>query len=792
MRTALIASFALTCTTTAQQPAQTADAPHGVLRFDIRDDTGARLPCRLSLRTSDNPRPALFPNTDVDPDHLAVRRNTIYTLDGAGAVTVPVGDYTLWITRGLEYSIARRDISIREGQTENVAARLVREIDSAGWVSGDFHLHTLTHSGHGDSNMPERIISIVGEGVEFAVATDHNHHTDYGPTMQQVGAEDRLTAVVGNEISTAIGHFNAFPLAPGRVIPYRQQSAIPLFSIIREWPNEFETVPVIQLNHPRWAEINYFDQAGLDPLTGTSTSEVWSDDFDTIEILNENAGWGYFDPGTADVATGNQTFSVLNDWFNLLNQGHRSAAVGNSDSHTVESNIAGYPRNFVMSATDDPAEIDPAQISEALKANQVFTTLGPFVTFEVNGVTMGGTCTLTSMSEEAVISINVQAASWIDCDRVKIVVNGDVAHTIDVPDTRDVSRLDTTWSFVPASDCWVSLLVEGDDPLTDIVHDKGRPIFPIAITNPVWIDANDDDEWTPPAETARRRVAGAADASSFDDEPPMSRSLIVQAAADGRSPIAPDLIRRMLDDDDRAVRLAAAHAAGVLADPALIADLHDALDVVGDDTHLHVELLGALTACGDPAATDRALALLLDADDRDLMMRFGDRLQAFLPGTGFVSEWMVVGFFDAGQDAFDADLGPETDTNAVRIYTGKTGPTSWQAIDADAQGYVDLTSIPASAGVRDNAIAYIQCTIISPDERDVTYTFGADDGSRLWINDELVYEENGSHGANPLQTIGKVTLRTGANRVLIKIRNGNGDFGAYFRILDDDVSYRRK
>ena len=34
-------------------------------------------------------------------------------------------------------------------------------LPARGWVSGDFHLHTLTYSGHGDSNMPERIISIV-------------------------------------------------------------------------------------------------------------------------------------------------------------------------------------------------------------------------------------------------------------------------------------------------------------------------------------------------------------------------------------------------------------------------------------------------------------------------------------------------------------------------------------------------------------------------------------------------------------------------------------------------------
>ena len=34
--------------------------------------------------------------------------------------------------------------------------------------------------------------TLIGEGVEFAVATDHNHNTDYGPTVEQLGAASQL------------------------------------------------------------------------------------------------------------------------------------------------------------------------------------------------------------------------------------------------------------------------------------------------------------------------------------------------------------------------------------------------------------------------------------------------------------------------------------------------------------------------------------------------------------------------------------------------------------------------
>ena len=43
-------------------------------------------------------------------------------------------------------------------------------------------------------------------------------------------------------------------------------------------------MPVIQLNHPRWSGIDYFGKAELDPLTGVSNSEIYGEDFDSVEV----------------------------------------------------------------------------------------------------------------------------------------------------------------------------------------------------------------------------------------------------------------------------------------------------------------------------------------------------------------------------------------------------------------------------------------------------------------------------------------------------------------------------
>jgi len=782
----------------AQPAAPTAGEPGperaGVFEFEIVDASGHPVPSRLTFLGRDGSRPNLFPNADADPDRLAVRRNVVYTIRGQGAITVPPGRYTVLATRGLEYGLDRTQVEIRPGERSSWRARVEREIDTTGWISADFHLHTLTYSGHGDSNMPERIISIVGEGVEFAVATDHNHNTDYRPTMARVGAESMLSAVTGNEISTGIGHFNAFPLDPeSRVIPSRLPSAVPLFKLVREQRNEYGVTPVIQVNHPRWSGINYFGKAGLDPVLGTTSSDLFSADFDTIEIFNENEGFGYFDPDVADVETGSENFSVLRDWFNLLNRGSRYAAVGNSDSHHVEAEMAGFPRNFLPSSTDNPEQIDPAEVASSLRARRVFTTLGPFVEFSVDGEPMGGRVRLPRGRSSVQLAIKVQAASWVDCDVVKVVVNGDIVETIDVPASSDRVRLDTKHTLDVSGDCWVSLLVEGDEPLAPVVHDQTRPIYPIAVLNPVWIDADGDGMWVSPYDRAAERARRASDADglirelSGSETMPHERALLAQAASQADHAGTVELVQHLIDDDDRYVRLSAAKAAARLGDERLLPSIRGALERADGDAHLAVSLMRAAIACGDTAAGDRLMEMLTGGDARALD-RFSDELSPML-GDNFVRSWLAVGYFESPSagTVIQREFGPELDPDGSTFGDAKSGPASWTLAHADGRGYVDLLRLEAGSGTPSDAIAYLQTWLISPDDREVGYTLGTDDGCLLWVNGRLVYEDPTRHGAQPLAQVGRISLREGRNRVLLKIENGGGDFGAYFRVLDPEV-----
>jgi hypothetical protein len=183
-----------------------------------------------------------------------------------------------------------------------------REVDTTGYVACDTHIHTLTFSGHGDASVEERLVTLAGEGVELAISTDHNHNTDYLPYRDELGLKRSFTTVVGNEVTTPIGHFNAFPLDPA--------AAVPLVADMRA-----KGARVVILNHPRWPshEEGPFGVIGLNHFTGSGSGAPFSEyPFDAMELINSTT-------------EENAPMLLFEDWFSLLNRGERVFAVGSSD-----------------------------------------------------------------------------------------------------------------------------------------------------------------------------------------------------------------------------------------------------------------------------------------------------------------------------------------------------------------------------------------------------------------------------------------------------------------------------
>ncbi|MCB9913952.1 MAG: PHP domain-containing protein [Planctomycetes bacterium] len=762
-----------------------ASAPHGVLRYRVVTGDDRPVPCRLTFVNRDGSAPTLFPGTQAAPHELAVRENVVYTLSGVGAITVPVGTYSVYASRGMEWSIAADLLTFVADEEVVWAPRLEHEVPTVGWVGGDCHLHTLTHSGHGDSNMEERVISLIGEGLDFAVATDHNHHTDYAPVLDELGATGEVHTLVGNEVSTPVGHFNTFPVDVARTPPGRGATdANELFRLLREETNQFGVVPVIQLNHPRWGGIDYFTQVGLDPVTGLATRGTYSDDFDTIEVLNGNTGWGYYDADTTTLPVGPGIHSVLRDWYNLLNRGHRYFAVGNSDSHTVRAMTAGYPRNYVACDAARPGDIQTPDIVEGLRSGRVFTTTGPFVEFRVNGAEMGSET--ESESGRVLCYVRVRTPQWILVNRVKFVVNGDVRRTVTLEPQIDVEGR-ISWPIVQEvlaleSDSWVHAIVEGDEPLEPLVTPQERPILPLAITNPVWVKVKDYESWMAPYDQARLDTSFR---SNLDDLWPTPAAMLVQAAVEREQPNAATLVHAALASRERLVRLAGLRGAEVLAKPHF-APACEGLFTRAVDPMMALAAARALAVCA-PSGQGARLVQLFERFGSAKLARYPRELDALLTGAPVVA-WQVLGPFDDpdGAALFTGAFGPLADPAGAGPFDGKGGALSWQRRTSAENGYLDLS--PADAALRDHSVSYARAWLLSPDEREVLVAAGSDDGMRLWIGGAELCSTREQRGAAPLQHVERARLHAGANEVLFGVQNGGGATGLYFRVLDDAVT----
>ncbi|MBK8977032.1 MAG: PHP domain-containing protein [Planctomycetes bacterium] len=452
--------------------------------------SGRPLPARVSVVTAGGELAELF---EAVRPLTAVRPGICYTADGVACFEVAAGDYRVHATRGMEWSVASAELhvggQVRDRATVELA--LHREVDTSGWIAADTHIHTVTHSGHGDASVEERMVTLAAEGVELAIATDHNHNIDYRPTQRALGLGAHFTPVVGNEVTTAVGHVNAFPLAAADRVPdHRLTDWIQLVEDIRA-----RGARVVILNHPRWPQIptGPFGEFGLSRLSGELPGQR-AVPFDAMELVNSTT-------------LQNDPLFLFVDWFALLNHGVPIKAVGTSDSHTVGDPV-GQGRTYVPSATDDPARIDVDRSCDAFVDGRATISFGMFCSLEVGD---GASCGDTVTVRDGVVrcALRVAAPGFVRPLRALAFLNGCEVAGQEVP-ASDGQPTDVTLRFELATrghDAHLVFVVLGDG-VTGPYWRTERP-YTLAATNPVWLDCDGTGGYRSPRETGER-LAGAA------------------------------------------------------------------------------------------------------------------------------------------------------------------------------------------------------------------------------------------------------------------------------------------
>ncbi len=106
------------------------------------------------------------------------------------------------------------------------------------WLAGDLHAHTL-HS-DGKLSIEQLAAQAVEQGLDFLAVTDHNT-TSHFAHLERVGAAYGIVLVPGQEVTTDVGHANAF--GPIGWVDFRAPA--------QQWVDTVEAAGgLLSINHP--------------------------------------------------------------------------------------------------------------------------------------------------------------------------------------------------------------------------------------------------------------------------------------------------------------------------------------------------------------------------------------------------------------------------------------------------------------------------------------------------------------------------------------------------------------
>ena len=471
----------------------------------IDEGTGKLLPSRITVTNSGGALQAVGATSN---DHLAVRPGIVYTSTGVADFGLPAGEYTVMAGRGFEYSLATAKVEGGAGMRLSKTLSIRREVPTDGYVACDTHVHTLTHSGHGDATVQERMITLAAEGVELPIATDHNAQIDHRPFAAEMRVAEYFTPVIGNEVTTTVGHFNIWPTAKDSPLPNHKLTD--WGAIADELFGCAETRVAI-LNHPRdlHAGTRPFGPELHNSVTGANLNGS-PIRFNGMEVVNSGA-------------TQTNIMQLFHDWMGLLNAGYRITPVGCSDSHDVGRHFVGQGRTYIRCDDRDPGNIDVIGAADAFINGTVMVSYGLLCEMTVNGKYQSGSV-VQPASDHADINVRVLGPHWTKATELLIFANGIEIHSIPL-NSADVGKdspgvhADINWSFdLPSHDMFLTAIALG--PGIDGLHWKTakayQPDSPdwtdrtIGCSGAIWIDADKDGRQMSAVDYARRTATEAA------------------------------------------------------------------------------------------------------------------------------------------------------------------------------------------------------------------------------------------------------------------------------------------
>ena len=384
-------------------------APAHQLRVRVQDENGEPTTAGFLVRDT---RDVIYPNISkrLAPDFFF--QPQVYRKDG-GTIDLPVGDFTVVVSRGPEYLPQTKRLSV-SGPME-MAFKLARWINPAlyGWFSGDHHIHSSGCSHYENPTegvRPEDMWpQIDGEALNLASVLT------WGPSYY---FQKQFFSGADHPLSTPsrLMHYDlevsGFPSshAGHLVLLGLKDQDYPGTKRLEDWPTW--TMPILKWGRQQGAVVGFAHSGwGLE----VKSSELPNFEMPGFDGIGANE---YIvdvtHPDTVDFISAGDTPYVweLNIWYHTLNAGFRTRISGETDFPCIYDDRVGMARSYAK--VDGP--LTYRKWLDSVLAGRTYVSDGKshLMDLTVNGVTVGAGNSEIKLDGAGRVKISMKAAALLD------------------------------------------------------------------------------------------------------------------------------------------------------------------------------------------------------------------------------------------------------------------------------------------------------------------------------------------------------------------------------------------
>lgn len=344
-------------------------------------------------------------------------------------VALPAGEASVEAVSGLEFAPTRKTVHVEAGKTTELELKLDHRFPlyKQQWYSCDSHIHA-NYFENEVVTLDDISLQVAGEGLDIAnlmVANsgdDTIHDLRFFEGRPHSSSRGRKILYWNEEMRNRIlyGHMSFFNL---------KELVYPIFTGFPGTEN-YEDYPP---NHTQAKKAKEQDAAVtyVHPAAGPTFGRVGlggAQEFPVDIVLGQ--------VDALDVLSSTLEPPAVELWYRVLNCGMHCAISAGTDCFTnlMMYFVPGTQRVYVHV----PGEFSYQKWIDNYRKGVSFATNGPILSFSVNGELPGADIRLSRQGGAATVHVNAEVQSLVPVEKLEIVVNGVVAVSEPIGDSRSL------------------------------------------------------------------------------------------------------------------------------------------------------------------------------------------------------------------------------------------------------------------------------------------------------------------------------------------------------------------